>query len=211
MTLCDFPFQEDALVQALRPLLHSNGGRPQENDGFSPSAVLLPLFRKEGEYHILLNKRTDLVEHHKGEICFPGGMQDPQDADHVATALREAQEELGIDPSHVEILGELEPVSTVITNIIIRPVVGFIPFPYPFKLSAAEVAETLEVPVSTLLDPAALRVEPSTGRGIRYSYLHQSHVIWGATARILTQLVVLLAQALKKEVPWSSQHPDSPR
>ena len=192
-------------------MLHGNGERPHEEKGFSSSAVLLPLFRKEGEYHVLLNKRTDLVEHHKGEICFPGGMQDPQDADHVATALREANEELGIDPRHVEVLGELDPVSTVATNIIIWPVVGFIPYPYRFTLSAAEVAETLEVPVSTLFDPAALRVEPSAGRGIRYSYLHQSHVIWGATARILTQLIVLLAQVLNKEVPWSSQRPDSRR
>ena len=192
-------------------MLQSNGRRPHEENGFSSSAVLLPLFRKEGEYHVLLNKRTDLVEHHKGEICFPGGMQDPQDADHVATALREANEELGIDPRHVEILGELDPVSTVVSNIIIWPVVGLIPHPYRFTLSAGEVAEVLEVPVATLLDPAAIRVEPSTGRGVRYSYLHQSHVIWGATARILTQLVVLLAQALNKEVPWSSQRPDSRR
>ena len=203
--------QKDPFILALRSLLVNRQEDVPGRLGLAASAVLLPLFCKEGEYHILLNKRTDLVEHHKGEICFPGGMQDPEDSDHLHTALREAQEELGIAPGDVEVLGELDAAATR-TGFLIRPVVGLIPYPYPFVMSSIEVAAILEVPFSTLLDPAALREERSARRGAsnpHYSYVHQGHVVYGATATILTQFVRRLAQASKKEVPWSSSHPAS--
>ena len=203
--------QKDPVILALRSLLVNHQEDVPGRPGLAASAVLLPLFRKDGEYHILLNKRTDLVEHHKGEICFPGGMRDPEDRDHLHTALREAQEELGIVPRDVEILGELDAAATR-TGFLIRPVVGLIPYPYPFVMSPTEVAAILEVPFSTLLDPAALREERSARRGAynpHYSYVHQGHVVYGATATILTQFVRRLAQASKKEVPWSSLHPAS--
>lgn len=187
------------------------------------AAVLLLLFSKEGQYHLLLNKRTELVEHHKGEICFPGGAWDPEDADLWATALREAQEEMGIEPRDVEVLGELDPVTTARSGFLVRPVIGRIPYPYAFRVSPVEIAHVLEVPVSALLEPGNRRAEPlsRSGRAVEaradlgYAYYYQGHRIWGATARILTQFLGLLVaavqqssgQALKQEASWSNQHP----
>ena len=197
---------EDTPMAALRRSLQGRPEVPAAHQNLSLSAVLLPLFTRKGEHHILLTKRTDLVEHHKGEICFPGGVQDPEDTDHRATALREAQEELGIEPRDVDILGFLDPVATG-TGFLIWPVVGIIPYPYRFRIQRSEVAELLEVPISELLAPQTIREVRfvDQGRaGPSHSYVYQGHTVWGATARVLTQLLELLAPALKKEVPWSS-------
>jgi 8-oxo-dGTP pyrophosphatase MutT (NUDIX family) len=180
---------------------------PVRGQGLASAAVLALLFTKDAEWHILLNRRSELVGRHKGEICFPGGAWEPQDSDHLATALRETQEEMGIDPKDVEVLGDLAPV-IVPTGFLVRPVVGSIPYPYPFQVNPAEVAEVLEVPVSALLQPANLREQASLRGGAlerSYSYAYQRQLVYGATARILTQLLGFLAPLLGKEVPWRSQ------
>ena len=156
------------------------------------SAVLIPIFKKDGEDHILFTKRTETVEHHKGQISFPGGRRDIEDETLVQTALRETFEEVGIRPEDVEILGDLDDEKTHVSNYVISPYVGIIPYPYPFKTSLDEVEKLLEVPISVLLDKANFREEVQTSGGKRYHayfYHYGDEVIWGATSRILTRFI----------------------
>jgi len=163
-------------------------------DGYAHAGVLLLHYQKAGADHILFTKRTSRVEHHKGEISFPGGARDPEDGSILATALRETAEELGVRAPDVEVLGELDDISTLSSRFIISPFVGTIPHSYGFRPSAIEIAEVLEVPVATLRDPAHVRVDFPV-RGGSYptlAYLYGENVIWGATARILKQFLDLV-------------------
>lgn len=162
-----------------------------------PAAVLLLLYAKEGAYHVLLNKRSELVEHHKGEISFPGGARDPVDRDFLDTALRETEEEMGVSRGDVTILGELDDIVTR-SNFGVRVYVGTIPYPYPFKPSQDEIAEVLEVPLSVLQDPANLRQDSrwvDNQLTTSYAYACGEHLVFGATATILEQFLDLLGQA----------------
>ena len=124
----------------------------------TPAAVMLLLYPRNGEYCILLNKRSQEVDHHKGEISFPGGARDPEDRDSLDTALRETEEEMGILRGDVKVLGQLDDVTTR-TGFVVNVYVGTIAYLYPFKPSAMEIAEVLEAPMSILRDPASIRVE----------------------------------------------------
>lgn len=167
----------------------------------TPAAVLLLLYPKDGDYCVLLNKRSELVEYHKGEISFPGGAQDPQDNDLLDTALRETEEEMGINRADVTILGELDEIATR-SRFRVRVFIGTIPYPYSFQPSACEIDEVLEVPLSSLRDESKLRVETrwELGRPVTsYAYAYNRHLVFGATARILQQFVELLEDGLIKE------------
>ncbi|MCX5915393.1 MAG: CoA pyrophosphatase [Deltaproteobacteria bacterium] len=171
-----------------------------DQPGLVRAAVLIPLFKKNGEYHVLLTRRTDKVRHHKGQISFPGGRQD-QGEDLLATALREAKEEMGIEEKDVHILGELDDMCTVASDFCISPFVGLIPYPYPFKISRHEIEEIIEVPLSVFLDETKFREELRSRDGepvLVYFYQHDEHTIWGATARILKQLMDLISSEEKK-------------
>jgi len=98
-----------------------------------PAAVLIPFLHKEGEWHILYTRRTDTLPEHSGQVAFPGGMTDPQDSSPVATALREADEEISLKPEVVKILGSLKRLPTI-TNYFVTPIVGAIPWPYEFSI-----------------------------------------------------------------------------
>ena len=165
------------------------------------AAVLIPLYEREGQYHVLFTLRTEHVEHHKGQISFPGGAADPEDPDLEFTALRETFEEIGVRPDDVEVLGRLDDIVTI-TNFLVTPYVGVLrgPVPYPFRHNEHEVAELLEVPLSHLMEEANV-VQETREIGGRptptYSYRFGEHVIWGATARILRGFLDLLAPALR--------------
>jgi 8-oxo-dGTP pyrophosphatase MutT (NUDIX family) len=168
------------------------------------AAVLIPLFKKNGEYYILLTRRTDKVSHHKGQISFPGGRQDKGE-DLLSTALREAKEEMGIEEKDVRILGELDDMCTVASDFCISPFVGLIPYPYPypFKINCHEIEEIIEVPLSVFLDENKFREElrERNGEPLQvYFYQHEDHTIWGATARILKQLLDLLPEEDKAKL-----------
>ena len=156
--------------------------------------VLVPLFQKKGETRILLTKRTDKVEQHKGQISFPGGAFDYRDLDCLTTALRETEEEIGLEMDSVEILGELDD-SVTITNFRICPYVGIIPYPYPFRLSTFEVERLIELPLDLLLDPERFQEGPFTWGDrtfINFFIEHEGDTIWGATARILKNFIEVL-------------------
>lgn len=174
-------------------------GDASDDPALVQAGVLLLTYLKDEEVCVLLNKRTDRVEHHKGEISFPGGARDPEDATILDTALREAHEEMGVEKEDVEVLCRLDQVSTP-SRFAITPFVGTIRPSYPFHASQSEVAEVLEVPLSVLLDPANWRevvMNGGRGRSGGLAYAYGEHLIWGATARILTQFLLLIAPSLR--------------
>ena len=167
-----------------------------QDDRLTRAAVLLPLYENAGETHVLFTRRSELVEHHKGQISFPGGMLDASDGDLRVTARRETFEEIGVSMDHVDIFGQLDEMVTI-SNFLVRPFVGLItePGPYPFAHSEIEVAEILEVPLTHLRNEGNVVAESRIyqGREMRaYSYRWRDHLIWGATARILHQFLDLL-------------------
>ena len=159
------------------------------------SAVLVPLFEKDGEPWVLLVKRADAMRHHQGQIAFPGGARESGDGTPADTALREAEEEIGLKVADVAVIGELDDAVTSTSNFTISPVVGFIPWPYPLEINPAEIAATLTAPLSALRDPRHQYCETERIGKTEVpvvSYRYREHVVWGATARILTQLLGLL-------------------
>ena len=127
----------------------------------TPSAVLVPMFCKNGEYHILFTQRSDSVANHKGQVSFPGGAYSEGDSSLLDTALRESWEEIGLETKDVEILGELDDFATV-SGFIISPFVGLIPYPYKFRENCDEIGEIFDMPVSALLDEVNVRQEDMT-------------------------------------------------
>jgi 8-oxo-dGTP pyrophosphatase MutT (NUDIX family) len=158
-----------------------------------PAAVLVPLYRADGEWRVLFTQRTDTVEDHKGQVAFPGGRVDAGDVSRVETALRETEEEIGLRREHVTVLGQLDELLTV-TQYRITPVVGLIPWPYDFVLSTTELSEVFDVPLAWLADPRNVEVEYREpfvpGPTVPVYYFHyRQHTIWGATARIVVSFL----------------------
>ena len=197
---------EESATELIRRILTENPKKTVVDSSLTPAGVTLLLYPKDGEYCILLNKRTDTVDDHKGEISFPGGRKDPEDKTLLDTALRETHEEMGIPPDDVDVLGEIDDVPTN-TSYLISTFVGTIPYPYEFAPSEAEVAEVLEVPISTLMDINSARDEVRVRDGElvnSVSYSYDGHLIFGATARILSRFLELLDTAPEREAPWKS-------
>lgn len=161
------------------------------------AAVLIALFVQEGETHVALIRRASTLRAHSGEMAFPGGSYEAGDGSLVATALREAHEEIGLAPERVEVLGLLQPVFTVVSNFLIVPVVACLPTgPGQLYAQISEVAEVLLLPLHALSDPAIAHTEIWTRGGVArpvYFYDYDSLRIWGATGRILNSLLHLLA------------------
>lgn len=154
--------------------------------------MLVPVYEKGGEHCVVLTKRTQHVEHHKGQICFPGGAYDVEDGDLSITALRETYEEIGVHPGHIEIVGSLDDQVTITSKFCITPFIGIIPYPYEFNFNRWEVEEVIEAPISVLLNPEIQSVQLIDFNNQSfsiYSYRIGDHDITGITAMILKQLL----------------------
>jgi 8-oxo-dGTP pyrophosphatase MutT (NUDIX family) len=154
------------------------------------AAVLVPLFVEDGELHAVFTKRREHLRRHAGEISFPGGRQDDDESDLRVTALREAEEEIGLPADAVELVGALQPTPTIATNYAVYPFVGLIEPGHVWKPSAAEVAEVLEFSLADLR--AGYGRQRLLRRGVPFRtdvYVVGEHLIWGATARMLGDLL----------------------
>ncbi len=155
-----------------------------------PAAVLIPLINMDGEWYILFTRRTDRVEHHKGQVAFPGGAVDAEDTDRVMTALREAEEEIGLHRSDVRVVGKLGEMQTV-TNFLVTPVVGIFTWPYTFKMQTIEVNRVFTIPISWLVDRDNFHVyiRKESNRQVIAYYPFDGELLWGVTARITLEFL----------------------
>lgn len=193
---------KSSTITEIQRALSQTPKKSLDDPSLAPAGVLLLVYPKNGEYCVLLNKRSDAVEDHKGEIAFPGGRMDEADGTVLETALREAHEEMGIAPQDVGVLGELDDVPTI-SNYLISPFVGTIPQSYDFKPDSDEVAEVLEAPISALRDERNHRdvVRLVDGRPINTpAYAYEGHLVFGATASVLTRFLDLTNGASDKEI-----------
>ncbi|HAO33810.1 MAG TPA: CoA pyrophosphatase [Candidatus Competibacteraceae bacterium] len=167
---------------------HAVAGMEREERALTPASVLIPLIEWPRGYTVLLTQRTAHLEHHGGQISFPGGRAEESDEGPVATALREAEEEIGLNRQHVtEIAGFLDLYQTV-TGFLVTPVVAFVTPPFELVLDAFEVAEAFEVPLDFILDPQNHERRSMLFKGQQRSYYvipFEDRFIWGATAAML--------------------------
>jgi len=160
-----------------------------------PGAVLILLYPQDGALHFPLTRRTDQVANHKGQISLPGGAREPEDASLWHTALREACEEIGIDAEQVRYLGALSPLFIPASHFDVHPFIGYQDTAPVFRPDPTEVAEIIAFPLCGLLDRAVKGCETWTLHGQQVEvpfYRYGEHVIWGATAMILSELETLL-------------------
>lgn len=161
--------------------------------GMRVAAVLAPLYLKDRQPHLLLTRRATTLSAHRGEISFPGGSHEPADGSLEQTALREAQEEIGLETARVRLLGMLDPVVTVVSNFTIIPFVGYLPDgPGLLHASPQEVDTIIEAPLAALADPTIFHSEEWTRGGAPhtvYFFDYGSYRIWGATGRMLVDLL----------------------
>ena len=197
------------MSDAFAPVLHAltRPGRPSSDYDLN-TGITLPEGRKLRQAGVLiafeetpaglrlyLTKRASHLRNHPGQIAFPGGKVDPGDADAQAAALREAHEEIGLDPANVEILGAL-PTHETVTNFAMTPILGRVRDVFDYRPEPGEVAEVFEVPLAHLADPARFAIEQRRWRGeIRryYTVPYGPYYIWGATARMLRALADRMA------------------
>jgi len=166
------------------------GIRPAADKALRPAAVLVPVWLRAEGTALILTKRSSHLKHHPGQIAFPGGKVDATDAGPMAAALREAQEEIGLPPDRVEILGAL-PVHETVTGFAVTPFVGLVRGAFDPTPEAGEVEEVFSVPLSHVLTPARFAIERRQWMGVwrrYYAVPYGPYYIWGATARILRGL-----------------------
>jgi 8-oxo-dGTP pyrophosphatase MutT (NUDIX family) len=145
---------------------------------------------KRGVLHAVFTRRHHELPRHAGEISFPGGRRDAEDADLMATALRETHEEVGLPAESVELIGALEPIPTIVTGYGIHPFVGIVPSNFRWKPSDREVAEVIDLPLPAVVAGYQRRRLVRRGAAIRTdTYVVDQHMIWGATARIVSDLL----------------------
>lgn len=181
------------LKEKIKSALAAHKRVPMER-GPVPAAVLVPLVMRKGGWHLLFTKRATSLNHHRGEISFPGGVCQADDKDAVDTALRETFEEVGIFPQDVQVLGVLDDFYSIY-GYVITPYVGVILSDGQYIINTSEIDRIIEVPLDHLLNPDIFRAEDWSLKGRStpvyfYTYLHDE--IWGVTAAILKQFLDLV-------------------
>lgn len=194
--LADLCFDSVKLKSFIQQKLHKR--QPQtylfSDQPATPAAVLVPLFFKDDQAHMLFTKRTEHLSQHKGQIAFPGGKADDEDKNLLHTALRETDEEVGIKPGHVQVLGRTDNFLTN-TFFLVSPFVGMYDHPYPYQVNHDEIDRLIEVPLQHLLQPDVFELKPFKKNGqtwmIHY-YYYQQDVIWGVTGFLLSNFLSIL-------------------
>jgi len=186
----------EEVIERVRQALADYTPRQIEEPTATAAAVLIVLYDLSGELHLLFTERTDQVEHHKGQISFPGGACADEDDCMETTALRETFEEIGVQPDDVKIVGQLDDMVTI-SNFRVTPYVGLLQAEadYPFSLNSHEVARVVQVPLSFLADEKNMELEVRQHQGREVlvpAFCYNGHRIWGATARMLHQFLELL-------------------
>ena len=167
-----------------------------------PASVLIPILNAADHeltpaWHLLFTKRTNFVADHKGQVSFPGGRADPSDTTPETTALREAHEEIGLKYEDVHIIGKLAPILTI-TQYLVTPVIGLIPYPYTFTLEPEEVSRVFSIPIKWLADSSNYEIKPrldsvderfSHFRNVIYFRPYQGEILWGVTAEITVRFL----------------------
>lgn len=154
-----------------------------------PAAVLIPILRKNNTWNLLYTLRTDTLTEHSGQVAFPGGRTEPTDTTPEATAKREAYEEISLEPQHVHILGKLYPFITI-SNYLVTPVVGVIPWPYNFKLATEEVRKVFTIPLEWLANPLNHEIrfriisQYDLSLPVVYFNHYEDELLWGVSAQI---------------------------
>ena len=189
---------EDEIITCLRAAqgtTHSNVYAPGETatQTLKCAAVLIPLLQIDDEWHILFTRRTDRVESHKGQVSFPGGACDDGETTPEQTALRESEEEIGLAPRDVRLLGRLHPMETI-SSYLVTPVVGIIPWPYVFQPAKDEVARIFTMPLTWLADQSNRWEFNIFGRnrGVLFFHPYDGELLWGATARMTVDFLEIL-------------------
>lgn len=186
----------DELIERVEQALVDYTPRKIDHPTASPAAVLVLIHARSGEPHVIFTERTNHVEHHKGQMSFPGGACDSMDDGCEQTALRETFEEIGVNQEHVRIVGRLDDMITV-SNFRVTPIVAFLEheMAYPYTINDHEVARIVEVPLTYLLEDSNMQLEVREHQGREVlvpAFTYDGHRIWGATARMLHQLLELL-------------------
>lgn len=192
---------EEEIIARLRETQSatSTDGYARSNEGAHKcAAVLVPLLQQDGEWHLLYTRRTEHVENHKGQVSFPGGACDDGETTPEQTALREAEEEIGLSPSTVRVLGRLNSMLTI-TSYRVTPVVGVIPWPTVFRPEQAEVARIFTMPLKWLAERSNRWEFNMLGRDYSVIIYHpfDGETLWGATARMTVDFLEILSPSLR--------------
>jgi 8-oxo-dGTP pyrophosphatase MutT (NUDIX family) len=181
------------VAEKIAAVLQSRSPQNLVGDHYKRAAVLMPIQERDDGNHLVLTKRAEQLNHHRGQVAFPGGRVDASDTGELAAALRETHEEIGIHPSDIRVLGRLDQV-TAASDFVVTPFVGIIPPFCEFHLNPAETDAVFSVPMAALLEPKCVAIADrlsSHGEPIYHFYCN-GWDIWGATARIIVQFLNLV-------------------